>query len=166
MEYSYITLYVYISISNTPTIVLVIYLYLKSKRIFHLSFMREFLIFHQLRFLSLLMRTNHNVKIYALAAITISIFQFQILDLLPHKMMTFDSMFDHLFVTPRFKFAIVHFCMSLDCNFLGIFFQLFCLIKGEITLMHQKFPPPNLTKKKVIEIMPLVNWCMSWSTSK
>ncbi len=74
MEYSYITLYVYISISNTPTIVLVIYLYLKSKRIFHLSFMREFLIFHQLRFLSLLMRTNHNVKIHALAAITISIF--------------------------------------------------------------------------------------------
>ncbi len=166
MEYSYITLYVYISISNTPTIVLVIYLYLKSKRIFHLSFMREFLIFHQLRFLSLLMRTNHNVKIHALAAITISIFQFQILDLLPHKMMTFDSMFDHLFDTPRFKFTIVHFHLSLHCNSLGNFFQLFCLIKGEITLMHQKSPPPNLTKKKVIGIMPLVNWCMLWSTSK
>jgi hypothetical protein len=63
MEHSYITLYIYISISNTPTIVLVIYLYLKSRRIFHLNLMKELLIFHQLRFLSLLMRTNHNVKI-------------------------------------------------------------------------------------------------------
>ncbi len=74
MEYSHITLYIYIYISNTPTVILIIYLYLKSKRIFHLSFMRELLIFHQLRFLSLLMRTNHNVKIHVLVAITISIF--------------------------------------------------------------------------------------------
>jgi hypothetical protein len=72
MEYSYITLYVYIF--NIPTIVLVIYLYLKSKSIFHLSLMKVILIFHQMRFLSFLMKTSHNVKIQALGVINIYIF--------------------------------------------------------------------------------------------